>query len=101
MDGLCRVGRSDEAMELLNEAEENGLKPSVVTFNTLFNGFTFIRALCRTSLKEKDVLEDAHQLGSVNETFCVLGLGIPFTAISFSACNELNTQGIYFSACNV
>ncbi|KAE8650970.1 hypothetical protein Csa_000996 [Cucumis sativus] len=62
MDGLCRVGRSDEAMELLNEAEENGLKPSVVTFNTLFNGFTFIRALCRTSLKEKDVLEDAHQL---------------------------------------
>ncbi|XP_028808599.1 pentatricopeptide repeat-containing protein At5g41170, mitochondrial [Neltuma alba] len=41
MDGLCKVGRSDEARELLNEAEESmGLKPNVITFNTLFQGYS-------------------------------------------------------------
>ncbi|KAF7825415.1 pentatricopeptide repeat-containing protein [Senna tora] len=41
MDGLCKVGRSDEARELLNEAEvKMGLTPNVVTFNTLFQGYS-------------------------------------------------------------
>lgn len=41
MDGFCKVGRSDEARELLNEAEvEMGLTPNVVTFNTLFQGYS-------------------------------------------------------------
>ncbi|KAI9108152.1 hypothetical protein K1719_021025 [Acacia pycnantha] len=41
MDGLCKVGRSDEARELLKEAEElMGLKPNVITFNTLFQGYS-------------------------------------------------------------
>ncbi|XP_054782762.1 putative pentatricopeptide repeat-containing protein At3g16710, mitochondrial [Prosopis cineraria] len=41
MDGLCKVGRSDEARELLDEAEElMGLKPNVITFNTLFQGYS-------------------------------------------------------------
>lgn len=41
MDGLCKVGRSDEAKELLEEAEVKlGLKPNVITFNTLFQGYS-------------------------------------------------------------
>ncbi|KAK6911130.1 Pentatricopeptide repeat [Dillenia turbinata] len=39
MNGFCKVGRTDEAMELINEAMERGLVPSVVTFNTLFTGY--------------------------------------------------------------
>ncbi|KAK6932160.1 Pentatricopeptide repeat [Dillenia turbinata] len=35
----CKVCRTDEAMELMNEAIERGLVPSVVTFNTLFTGY--------------------------------------------------------------
>ncbi|XVF29717.1 hypothetical protein REPUB_Repub15cG0146300 [Reevesia pubescens] len=39
MDGFCKVGRSNEAMELLNQAQEVGLVLNVVTFNTLFTGY--------------------------------------------------------------
>ncbi|KAI9108196.1 hypothetical protein K1719_021069 [Acacia pycnantha] len=84
MDGLCKVGRSDEARELLKEAEElMGLKPNVITFNTLFQGEalkiykemerlgfevelrmmgTLVRRLCRESRKEKSMLEDARKV---------------------------------------
>ncbi|KAL9421942.1 hypothetical protein AB3S75_034253 [Citrus x aurantiifolia] len=31
MDGFCKVGRSNEAMELLNEAIERGVTPNMVT----------------------------------------------------------------------
>ncbi|CAN6715390.1 unnamed protein product [Malus baccata var. baccata] len=39
MDGFCKVGRSDEAMELLDEAMEIGLIPDVVSLNALFHGY--------------------------------------------------------------
>ncbi|KAM0991728.1 hypothetical protein ACFX2I_010054 [Malus domestica] len=39
MDGFCKVGRSDEVMELLDEAMEIGLIPDVVSFNALFHGY--------------------------------------------------------------
>ncbi|KAM0994554.1 hypothetical protein EV2_010379 [Malus domestica] len=126
MDGFCKVGRSDEVMELLDEAMEIGLIPDVVSFNALFHGYckegrpmeglnvskkmkemncipdcityssllhgllkwrkirnairvyeemvengfeveerlmnNLVRGLCRRSWKEKNILEDAHQL---------------------------------------
>ncbi|KAK9188594.1 hypothetical protein WN944_019999 [Citrus x changshan-huyou] len=37
MDGFCKVGRSNEAMELLNEAIERGVTPNVVTLIHLHN----------------------------------------------------------------
>ncbi|XVF32722.1 hypothetical protein REPUB_Repub17cG0107300 [Reevesia pubescens] len=40
MNGFCKVGRSNEAMELFNLALDMGLIPNVVTFNTLFTGYS-------------------------------------------------------------
>ncbi|KDO70295.1 hypothetical protein CISIN_1g047010mg, partial [Citrus sinensis] len=37
MDGFCKVGRSNEVMELLNEAIERGVTPNVVTLIHLHN----------------------------------------------------------------
>ncbi|XP_039135827.1 pentatricopeptide repeat-containing protein At3g22470, mitochondrial-like [Dioscorea cayenensis subsp. rotundata] len=39
IDGFCKVGRSDEARELLDEALEMGLVPNVVTYNSLIGGY--------------------------------------------------------------
>ncbi|EPS73760.1 hypothetical protein M569_00995, partial [Genlisea aurea] len=39
MNGLCKVGRTVEALALMDEALEMGLSPNVITYNTLFNGF--------------------------------------------------------------
>ena len=39
MDGFCKIGRTDEAMELLKEALEMGLKPNIVAYNSLLNGY--------------------------------------------------------------
>ncbi|XP_006842489.2 pentatricopeptide repeat-containing protein At1g06710, mitochondrial [Amborella trichopoda] len=39
MDGLCKVGRSDEARELLEEAIHSGIKPNPIAYNALFNGY--------------------------------------------------------------
>lgn len=42
IQALCELGSSeslDTALELLNEMEKKGLKPNLVTFNNIFNGF--------------------------------------------------------------
>lgn len=154
LHGLIRWGKIRIALKTYKEMVSSGhsIEPKMMN--------TSIRGLCRTSLKEKDVLEDAHQLfkkmkddfqvidrstyalliqalcsanmisealanlhhmiekgypptpiiidvivqtlchrGSIDETSCVLGHGIPFTTISFDLLmHELNTQGMYISA---
>ncbi|CAI0475742.1 unnamed protein product [Linum tenue] len=44
VDGLCRRGRVTRAKELMIEmAEVKGIKPNVITYNTILNGYVKIR----------------------------------------------------------
>lgn len=191
-NGYCKEGRPVDGIYVLNKMKQINCTPDRITYSTLLHGLikwdkirialrtykemvssghtieakmmnTFTRALCRRSWKEKDLLEDAHQVfekmkdefqvidrstyglliqalcsgnmvsealanlhhmiergytpraatidvvvqtlchrGSVNEALCVLRHGIPFRRISFDLIiDELNKQGMWFSACNV
>lgn len=39
MNGLCKNGNLDKAFELKDKMMKNGVKPSLITYSVLINGF--------------------------------------------------------------
>lgn len=82
VDGYCRQGRLEQALELCSKMWKEGLRPDVVTCSALLNG------LCKSGRiqETKDLLSKMSRSGLANDAITYILIKV--------YCREVNSQEV-------